>query len=308
MSTVEYIVLAHSRCGVQFNANGMKRARVCQCFVSTLVCLGFFLFILLDTRAPSAKLLWKEERRWEEDWDRNQTRVLLLAYPRSGSSLLGHLLFRIRGAAYFFEPLHVYRQRQKLIDEGKGMGLLDRIFRCEGEVLSEMIENAFVNRYSLAFDDCRNAKVIFLKTIRLRLDAAFHWLSRRTDLYVVHLVRDPRAILRSLTRAKYSSRDPRVLCPLIQNDLRLGRLLSPQRYVRIRYEDLVQRPEETMKKILHLVNVDFDQPKLWKTLEDLVIRNIPSTPELLAPFDEYTRGVIREECDEVMNDLEYADM
>ena len=63
-----------------------------------------------------------------------------------------------------------------------------------------------------------------------------------------------------------------------------------------------------MKKILDRVNMDFDQPTLWKAIEDLVIRNIPSTSELLAHFDEYTRSVIRKDCGEVMNELGYANM
>ena len=42
-------------------------------------------------------------------------RVLLLAYPRSGSSLLGEILSVLPNSTYFFEPLHSFRDKGPFI-------------------------------------------------------------------------------------------------------------------------------------------------------------------------------------------------
>jgi hypothetical protein len=87
------------------------------------------------------------------------------------------------------------------------------------------------------------------------------------DLYVVHVVRDPRAVVYSWRRKKPNPgmKGAGVLMPQrgpTRNSLEWdlcnaateafwGR--SPQRYLRLRYEDLVEEPRASVKRMLDLV-------------------------------------------------------
>lgn len=86
------------------------------------------------------------------------------------------------------------------------------------------------------------------------------------ELYIVHLVRDARAVAYSWTRKKarlsvsgvaYMERHSSVVSSLLWNLWNLAsetfRMHRCQRYLRIRYEDFIERPQETVRLILDFV-------------------------------------------------------
>lgn len=89
----------------------------------------------------------------------------------------------------------------------------------------------------------------------------------RVDLYVVHLVRDPRAVAYSWSRKKKSRPLTESLTFMPQHHPAQSSLewdlcnaatealwcRSPERYMRLRYEEFVARPRESVERILQLV-------------------------------------------------------
>nr|NIR46966.1 sulfotransferase [candidate division KSB1 bacterium]NIR68893.1 sulfotransferase [candidate division KSB1 bacterium]NIS22574.1 sulfotransferase [candidate division KSB1 bacterium]NIT69419.1 sulfotransferase [candidate division KSB1 bacterium]NIU23074.1 sulfotransferase [candidate division KSB1 bacterium] len=75
------------------------------------------------------------------------------------------------------------------------------------------------------------------------------------DLYILHLVRDPRATAYSWLRKKVGLRREKPVKSVLEWSVRnmvaegIGHI-SPKRYQRLRYEDFVKRPVETSKRIL----------------------------------------------------------
>jgi hypothetical protein len=93
------------------------------------------------------------------------------------------------------------------------------------------------------------------------------------QLYVVHLVRDPRATAFSMGRRKYDPAGGRFLAQVgrLRNALvwltwnlvtegLWNRRWSSARYLRIRYEDFARTPRPFLQTILHFVGVPGDAP------------------------------------------------
>lgn len=95
--------------------------------------------------------------------------------------------------------------------------------------------------------------------------AALLGLIPEIDLYLVHLVRDPRAVAYSWSIPKPKPADYMRTMNAAKSSLlwiawnegteHLGRRLSG-RYLRIRYEDFTLRPEESIRRILTLIHED----------------------------------------------------
>ncbi len=84
---------------------------------------------------------------------------------------------------------------------------------------------------------------------------------------LIHVVRDPRDVLLSRMKAKWSSARPWWLHVLVsQAQLSIGRHIGQRvfrdRYVEIRYEDLIQYPEKTLRMLCHYIGVPFDKRML----------------------------------------------
>lgn len=112
------------------------------------------------------------------------------------------------------------------------------------------------------------------------------------DLYVVHLVRDPRGVISSWSKPKkYLKRlsVKRVILNLLSFNF-LSELLRryAKGYLLIRYEDLVHNPPETLKKIANFVNEDAkDLDFLEKTRARIGVQHL-----LASNPDKYTQGWI----------------
>lgn len=83
----------------------------------------------------------------------------------------------------------------------------------------------------------------------------------------IHIIRDPRAVVLSLMKAPFGSNRIGNACNIWQEAIKVHRQynneLSPERYRVVRYEDLVGKPEQTLKPICHFLNLEFS-PQMLK--------------------------------------------
>nr|XP_045592684.1 carbohydrate sulfotransferase 1-like [Procambarus clarkii]XP_045592685.1 carbohydrate sulfotransferase 1-like [Procambarus clarkii] len=193
-------------------------------------------------------------------------KVLLLTNPRSGSSYTGELLTSRGDAIYMFEPLYVWRKflgagadPRYEADSAKVLGdLLD----CRPEVLRRWrMLSVFRKRPRGARHFCRDAQLRVVKTIRAKAHFVKPWIINRPDIKVVHLVRDPRGVMNSLKNGGNlwtdNNRNASLLCDAINKNIQLEDL-GPTRYLRVRYEDLVDHPEEETRRIYSFMGVNVD--------------------------------------------------
>ncbi|KAL7630217.1 UNVERIFIED_CONTAM: hypothetical protein RMT77_019641 [Armadillidium vulgare] len=112
---------------------------------------------------------------------------------------------------------------------------------------------------------CKSYKWIGMKLIRLGLRSLKSVLEDNSmNVYVVFLVRDPRATMNSrmqvrFCKSKYCS-DPNILCSNLNEDLKAYSEFSrtfPGRVLLLRYEDLCLNIFETTKTILKTLNITF---------------------------------------------------
>jgi len=114
---------------------------------------------------------------------------------------------------------------------------------------------------SLATSKCLKDKIRVVQVNRMKMEDLEPLLRNNPDMYVIHYVRDPRAIavsriaIRKLTwhpNERQPIGEARFLCQRIRADLRHRRRLSmkyPGAITQIRYEDLAINPKDTAKKI-----------------------------------------------------------
>ncbi|MDY6991470.1 MAG: sulfotransferase [Pseudomonadota bacterium] len=93
------------------------------------------------------------------------------------------------------------------------------------------------------------------------------------ELYVVHLIRDPRGVVHSWDSPKYTSKGvlsaPRIK-PLpstftwIKRNLILEFLFSKKkyRYLKIHYEDFIEHPERTLRELNRFLNIELTENNL----------------------------------------------
>ncbi|XP_066939794.1 carbohydrate sulfotransferase 1-like [Macrobrachium rosenbergii] len=195
-------------------------------------------------------------------------KVILLTYQRAGSSFTGELLTAGGEAMYVFEPLYVWRRKlgpgADPSLERKSALVLGDLLDCRPEVIAEWQRKGFSYfRRKLEVENfCEAAKLRLLKTIRARAHFILPWIKERPDIKIVHLVRDPRGIVNSVQRGgrlwSDNNRNAQLQCKSVERDLELEHL-GPDRYLRVRYEDLVDKPVEESKRIFALLGMTFSK-------------------------------------------------
>jgi len=197
-----------------------------------------------------------------------QSKLLLLAYPRTGSSLLGELLSSSPGTSYFMEPLFALMSVGELdweyalegrVEQGEVPGeavtsLMEGIYSCDNKVVGRLGEWSRVPDTSVTAvptKECSRGKAVLTKTVRLHGAQLADAANRIEDLRVVHLVRDPRGTVASLKAQseEWGGRTGETYCRQVLSDMAVGEQLGPNRYIRIAYEDLVERPMEILEKV-----------------------------------------------------------
>ena len=197
-----------------------------------------------------------------------QAKVLLLAYPRTGSSLLGELLSAAPSTSYFMEPLFgllpVGQLDWEYALEGRLEGgevpgeavaaLMAGLYSCEERVVGRLVawsEAPHTSVTAVPPEDCRASTALLSKTVRLHGARVAGVAAQVEDLKVVHLVRDPRAVAASLQaqQEEWGGRTADTYCRQLLADLQVGEELGPDRYLRVAYEELAERPVEVLERI-----------------------------------------------------------
>ncbi|XP_042237430.1 carbohydrate sulfotransferase 1-like [Homarus americanus] len=218
--------------------------------------------------------------------DKPVVKVLLLTYQRAGSSYTGELLTSGEGALYVFEPLFAWRKILGVgVDpklEENSAKVLGDLLDCQPEVINTWRRKGFYyfrKKPEGVIDFCRDAHLRLLKSIRARAHFVKPWITRRPDIKVVHLVRDPRGILNSVKKGgrlwSNNNRNVALQCANIENDLLLEDL-GPSRYLRVRYEDLVEYPAEETRRIFTFMGVNMTSNVLTYLQKHSGLGEIPS--------------------------------
>ena len=98
-----------------------------------------------------------------------------------------------------------------------------------------------------------------------------------SDCKIIHLVRDPRAVVESLKSLAFfrRSHDPRrelswyvqKVCHQMESDVKIGKLMkafSPNRYTLIRFEDLARNPLRVVNELYKFTGIEMlDTIKKW---------------------------------------------
>jgi len=208
-----------------------------------------------------------------------KNKVLLLTYPRSGSTYTGSVLSASQSVAYFMEPIfsllpvgeadwdYFLESAITNNDQVKPViqKLMEGLYSCNEAVLERMNilgDGAWtsVTVKASVFEECSEAKTVLVKTIRLHKDN-MDWI-QDSDVKVVHLVRDPRGMIGSMLQQpeEWTTRlgSYKGICSQMETDLELEKSLAPGNYLRVRYEDLVDNPVETFGKICEFSGIDFN--------------------------------------------------
>lgn len=216
----------------------------------------------------------------------NQTKVLIVAYFRSGSSFLGDLMQQNWKSFYSFEPLN-YMTRQTRIDGSnvtEATELINSILDCDFSNRTQYIKWIQTNQYLVKWNKflwnickfrlgnnscynesslqhtCQRSKYNIIKVVRLQLkhlDSLWRKVSANHDLRIVYLVRDPRGIYNSRKTMEWCAVEDLCsnitnICAEMREDLQYYEKLKHiigDRLVMLRYEDL---SVDTVKEAKHL--------------------------------------------------------
>ena len=124
-----------------------------------------------------------------------------------------------------------------------------------------------VNCLHMLEETCMQARTRSLKTIRLPMSSVGTLLRKLPSLKVVHLIRDPRAILHSQIKAGLLKKEnfmniARDTCKTIQSDIddmKKVLLEHPGQVRRLVYENLATHPVEVSKRLYKFLNADFNE-------------------------------------------------
>lgn len=209
-------------------------------------------------------------------------KVLIFSQTRSGSSFLGSLLTVPEDSFYVFEPfmnlsfnetsfekiVNKKNIENSVIDSIKAM--IGKIYNCDHENVVRFTHQIQVDNSKMS--ECQKSSVKVIKSVRLRASVLQSWIEH-SDIKVIHLVRDPRAIFNSRRLLKW---DPDIVptCSNLKKDLMLEKVLPPKRYgwlcptsknltlnmsryVRLRYEDMVKDTTVVIKNLYSFIGIPF---------------------------------------------------
>jgi hypothetical protein len=84
-------------------------------------------------------------------------------------------------------------------------------------------------------DKCFDSNLIVMKTIRLHMLNMNPWIIEQTDIKIIHLIRDPRAMINSMSKFpviwQANLDDIGGMCNKMMSDITLQSMLPPDRYV-----------------------------------------------------------------------------
>ncbi|XP_033764199.1 carbohydrate sulfotransferase 5-like [Pecten maximus] len=174
------------------------------------------------------------------------------------------------------EVLHTFSKFEQLADHTR----LEKCFPILKKRQSGKIKQKTINRMAKTRSKCigylerkcRASKQLIVKSIRVSLQLTKAILENIKDLKVIHLIRDPRAILQSRKGIGEINNEGFVpftkqLCNRMSRDIDEARALMdshPERVFPLRYECLAERPVESLRKIYSDMSLPFtSQTEVW---------------------------------------------
>lgn len=114
-------------------------------------------------------------------------------------------------------------------------------------------------------EKCRNSILRIVKSIRISFQLAEDILEKIEDLKIIHIIRDPRAILQSRSHIsdflpEAFSPNARSLCRRMREDIgavQRVHILHPNRVFPLRYECLAQYPESVLRNLYDDMSIKY---------------------------------------------------
>ena len=255
----------------------------------------------------------KEERKRPQETFATRKNLIILSLGRGGSSFLGSLFDKNPLVMYCFEPLYPVTDKVFKVNLVRGKNepknyrevfirVIDSFFQCDfsnfdNATLSAFSKSEWHRGRSTALSKkhlpklsntslskaCQTYNYTVIKILSGRLPNKtiqnlkyFFQQQKQYDVKLVHLVRDPRAVVNSRVKLKWMKNhlDPsfhknvqRICEPTLQN-VRLGLLTPPpwlkNRFKVIRYEDLVVNTVKVTQELYKFVGFEWsDSVDKW---------------------------------------------
>lgn len=145
----------------------------------------------------------------------------------------------------------------------KDFGLNKENLTGEEEIIWESIFKNINKEVDYLIDSSKTARNNHLRPIKLAK-------LLRNEIYMIHIVRDGRGCIQSLTKGSNQKMErginPKISLPVLRGTLgwftanlsaHIFQFKYKDRYLRIKYEDFTEDPESTLKEIGQFLNVDF---------------------------------------------------
>ncbi|XP_052760542.1 carbohydrate sulfotransferase 3-like isoform X2 [Mya arenaria] len=283
----------------------MGRKGIRLCFTSIMVTGALVIFVEPQTASRQ----------------REASKVLILTYMRSGSSLTGDILQQSRGAFYVYEPIHSIRWEDrtenwtypdaptKLVTpktvHSERVDVLYRLICDLKNVPDRVLQSGFLGRGMLTQklqpcveaskkthnktegtracilnlqNACQASPLRVLKTIRFDMEQARNLSVLIPDLKIIHLVRDPRATLKSQAavgecKGFEQQQCAERFCAMVEDNIVRADSISKSsrnRIFTLRYENLAKNPIQVSKELYK-----FGDGSFTKQIEDYIF-NITS--------------------------------
>ena len=275
--------------------------------------------------SPESQLLFTSKSK-EEAKHPKRVNIVIMSFPRSGSSFLGDIFNHHPGVFYLFEPLRTVQRafsKDSLFEfnfsspsyQNRANGFLEDVMNCK--FASDIFIRYLVKQdrsNSLALTSppfcvkngtsrtvCHELKsqeletvckkkynVFAAKLLTPRIPNVSHDIWSKNLLQscssngtskckIIHLVRDPRAVVNSLTSVKFfkRSKDPqrelswfvKKICHQMEFDFLAGFMIRkylPDGYRLIRFEDLAQDPLSSVSELYKFTGIKMlDTIKKW---------------------------------------------
>ena len=247
-----------------------------------------------------------------------RNKVLLFTYWRSGSSFVGEILKHSNDSFYMFEPLMFLNLRKSSAASrlltGNASHSISAVLDCNLSYIRQVSEQFFPKKthsrniwikiafnglqsFDVAEDQCKAAKYIITKIIRVpRLEFAYPILMR-DDVRTIYLVRDPRGVFMSrspILKTHYRDRNLESLylghyreemrnhCQnlvLNYNLIEAKKNSLREQLLVVRYEDVAYHPTEMMSQMYSFLGFN-----KTTTLEQWLNRTTSFKPKGRDPF------------------------
>lgn len=200
-------------------------------------------------------------------------RIFIIGVGRSGTSLVQSMLNSHPAIAFFPETQflrkyiwrrHRWKNTSHFLDTLNNDPEYNRIgFTCTGEFASP---EEYYDKLSATFLERQEKSIIGDKDPR-NIEFVDNLFSLFPSSTIIHVIRDPRDVVLSRTKAQWSRRWPFFLHVFIYETqilrgLEMSSSLPTRSIIEIRYEELLTRPQKVLSSITQSLRIPYDDAML----------------------------------------------